>query len=690
MGAHRGHSPAGYGRTSTPPRRRCSIPDRTLASGLPVPHEVLMRVARPARYLDAEPNAVHKEHSPGLVKFVLCYPDVYDVGMSNMGLSLLYHVLNERSDALAERVFAPWPDMEAEMRGLGLPLFALESGRPVREFEFLGFSLQYELTFTNVLNLLDLARIPLFAADRGDGDPLVIGGGPCAFNPEPLAPFFDLFFLGEGEEGVGELVEAYSTWHRHLTAVPGGPTPGPGANGGRLEVLEALARVPGVYVPAFYDVAYNPDGTVGSIRPNRAGVPETVVKRVVADLSRHPIPPAPVVPFIETVHDRAAIEVMRGCARGCRFCQAGMVYRPVRERTGDEVLDGARAVLANTGYEEVSLASLSTCDWGPVADTIRDLVAEHGPGGVAVSLPSLRTDTFAVDLASKIREVRKTGLTFAPEAATARLRAVVNKGVTRDDLLEAARAAFRAGWDRLKLYYMVGLPTETDEDLEGIGEEAWEVRRVYEDRGEGTMATRRPLAMTISLATFIPKAHTPFQWQAQVTVEEAGRRIEVVRQNLHGSERAGSRGKRRPGIKVDWHDPEMSRLEAVLARGDRRLHAVILEAWRRGALFDSWREFFRPAAWEEAFRATGLDPAFYANRERSEDEVFPWDHLSSGVETRFLARERRKALAAEPTPDCRWSPCTGCGVCDATASDNLLAARAAQGLEGPAGGGRDP
>lgn len=645
-----------------------------------MPDDILMRVSHPIRYLDGEPNAVHKDHAPELVKFLLAYPDVYEVGMSNLGLRLLYGILNRRSDALCERVFSPWPDMEAEMRRLGLPLFALESGRPAAGFDFFGLSLQYELTYTNILNLLDLAGLPLLAADRRDGDPLVIGGGPCAFNPEPLAPFFDLIFLGEAEEAVGQLVETYAAWKRSAgSSAPAGagsaPKAGPAsAPGRRGELLEALARIPGVYVPAFYDVTYNAGGTVAEIRPTRPSAPAVVTKRAVKDLSAYPGPVEPIIPYLETIHDRAVVEVMRGCSRGCRFCQAGMIYRPVRERTRQETIEAARRILANTGYEELSLTSLSTCDWGPVAAALGDLVAEHGARGVGISLPSLRTDTFAVELAAKIQEVRKTGLTFAPEAGTSRLRAVINKGVTREDLLAAAGAAFAAGWDRLKLYYMIGLPTETDEDLAGIGEETREVRRIYEQRGTGGKVARRPLALAVSLATFIPKAHTPFQWEPQVTLAEAERRVDLARQAVTAGSGGNDRGRHRrwAGVKIDWHSPQQSRVEAVLARGDRRVHQAIFQAWKLGARFDGWTEHFDAGLWDRAFAAAGIDPEFFANRARPQDEVLPWSHLSGGVEPRFLRRELEKALAAEATPDCRWSPCTACGVCQATGTENRL------------------
>lgn len=616
---------------------------------LPLPDDVLLRVTKPARYLDGEPHAVHKDHDAVELTVALAYPDVYEVGMSNLGLRLLYQVLNDRPDTVAERVFVPWVDLADELRRLAIPLFALESGLPVRGFDLLGISLQYELTYTNVLELLDLSGIPLLAADRTMEHPLVVGGGPCAFNPEPVAPFFDLFFLGEAEEGIGDIADAYREWRRQ-------------AGGDRRRLLADLAQVPGVYVPSFYEVTYDAGGRVAAVTPNHPAAPPSVTKRMVNDLGRFPLPPRPVMPFIETIHDRAVVEVMRGCSRGCRFCQAGMIYRPVRERTADEVVKAARDIIGSTGYEEISLTSLSTCDWGPVAEVVRDLVAEHGPKGTGISLSSLRTDTFAVELASKIQEVRKTGLTFAPEAGTERLRAVINKGVTRQDLLDAAGAAFAAGWDRLKLYYMIGLPTETDDDLVGIAEEAGLVQAVYDQRGQGNMVSRRPLSLTVSLATFVPKAHTPFQWEAQITPDEARRRIAVVREAMAGGGRSSR--KRRPSVRLDWHDPVMARIEAVLARGDRRVARAVEAAWRSGARFEGWSEHFRPELWTEAFAAAGIDPSLYAGRERDLDEPLPWGHLSSGLEDRFLRRERERAMDGRATPDCRWEACSACGVCD--------------------------
>ena len=590
--------------------------------------DILPRVTKPARYTGGEFNAVIKDHSGVDVRFALAFPDIYEIGMSNLGLRILYHILNRRSDTAAERVFAPWVDMEEEMRRHGLPLFALESGRPVSEFDILGFSLGYELTYTNVLNMLDLGGIPVLAAERGEDCPLVIAGGCCAFNPEPMADFIDAFVVGEGEEVVHEIIEAFKQ-HRH---------------DGREILLRRLASVQGVYVPGLYEVSYKADGAIREIRPKHDGVPPVVAKRLVLDLDAAEYPDAPVIPFIETVHDRILLEVMRGCSRGCRFCQAGIIYRPVRERSAEKLIELADILSASTGYDEIGLLSLSTADYRGIEDLVRRLIERYEEQRIGLSLPSIRADAPCVDLASEIQKVRKSGLTLAPEAGTQRMRDAINKSVVEEDLLSAVQAAFRCGWKRIKLYFMIGLPGETDEDIVGIAHLASKVVKA------GRRMGIRP-AISLSVACLVPKPHTAFQWRAQDTIEEMERKQDVLKRAL-----------RNKHVSLSWHDARMSRLEAILSRGDRRLGKAILLAWRKGCRFDAWGERLDHEKWMESLDEAGLDPAFYANRRRDYAEVLPWDHINCGISKQFLMREDQRVEAGEVTPDCRLEKCAGCGV----------------------------
>ncbi|MDP2872195.1 MAG: TIGR03960 family B12-binding radical SAM protein [Bacillota bacterium] len=602
---------------------------------------LLAKVAKPARYLGDEHNSIHKDHSAVAVRFALGFPDVYEVGMSHLGLRLLYDVLNRRQDTACERVFAPWPDMGALMVQTGTRLWALESGRPVCEFDILGLSLQHELNFTNVLLMLDLAGIPLRSRDRGPEHPLVVAGGPAAFNPEPLAEFLDLVVIGDGEVTVGQLVDRWLA-----------------CGGDRRALLRELAgpgAPDGFYVPAAFEPEYMAGGTLAGV-PARPGARSTVRKAVLADLDESPSPDAPVVPFLDVVHDRITLEICRGCTRGCRFCQAGMIYRPVRERSLEQLLESASKQVRSTGHDEISLASLSAADYSRISGLAQSLVTAYGQRGVGISLPSLRTDSFSVALAGEIQKVRKSGLTFAPEAGTERLRRVINKNVTDQDLFSAVSTAFALGWDSVKLYFMLGLPTETDEDVLAIArlaEEVWSLhRRARPGRG---------LRLAVSCATLVPKAHTPFQWDGQTPREEVIRRQGLLR---------GAMGRK---VKLSWHDPDQSCLEAALARGDRRLAGVIERAYRLGCRFDAWDEEFRLDAWLEAFVAEGLDPAWYANRERATDEVLPWDHLDSGVTKEYLLREREAALRGLSTADCRSGTCSDCGVCATFGVETRLA-----------------
>ncbi|RJQ32938.1 MAG: TIGR03960 family B12-binding radical SAM protein [Peptococcaceae bacterium] len=599
---------------------------------------ILLEVQKPARYAGGEWNAVCKDWDGVKVRMAFAFPDVYEVGMSHLGLQILYGLVNSRPDSLMERVFAPWPDMEEKMRENKISLFTLESRRPVRDFDLVAFTLQYELTFSNVLNMLDLAGIPLRAGQRTGDYPLVIAGGPCAFNPEPLADFFDLFVIGEGEEVIGELLAVYLEGRsRGLT---------------REKLLLELAGVPGIYVPSFYKVDYNRDGSIRQVVPVRQGVPEKVVKRVVRDFDQAFFPVRPVVPSMGVVHDRIMLEVLRGCTRGCRFCQAGTIYRPVREKKTETLLRQAAGLVGHTGYEEISLASLSTGDYSRIYPLVTELLGQHGRRGINISLPSLRVDSFSVKLAEEVQKVRRSGLTFAPEAGTQRLRDMINKGVTEENLMEAVTAAFLAGWTAIKLYFMIGLPGETMEDLDGI------IRLARETLAKGRSAGAPPgrLRATVSASSFVPKAHTAFQWEPQSTLNELREKQAYLAGRLRGR-----------GLVFNWHDATASFLEAVFARGDRRLGRALEYAFQLGCRFDGWTEFFSFERWLKTFRRAGLDPSWYAYRHYEYDAVFPWDHIDTGVSKQFLALEHRRAMEGRTTPDCRFGACTDCGLCPALA-----------------------
>lgn len=596
---------------------------------------LLSRVSKPARYTGHEWNSIRKNHAEMDVTFALAFPDVYEVGMSHMGIKVLYHVLNQCPHVAAERVFSPWVDMEEEMRSAGIPLFTLESFRPVGEFDVIGFTLQYELSYTNILNMLDLSGVPLLAAERTEDHPFVIGGGPCAFNAEPVADFFDFFSLGESEESIIEIADCIAKWKKQ------------GKPGGRLGLLTEMAQFEGIYVPQFYDVTYHADGTVNSVTPNRPEAKQAIMKRIVEDLETIDYPTKPVMPYLDIVHDRASIELFRGCTRGCRFCQAGMLYRPVRERKQETLLKIAQELIDNTGYSEISLTSLSSADYSGLNELVRKLIHQFSDQGVSVSLPSLRIDSFSVELANEVQKVRKSGLTFAPEAGSQRLRDVINKGVTEQHLEDAVRSAFQAGWSTVKLYFMIGLPTETDEDIKGIADLAYQVLDIYRQ-----VKGRRGAKVTVSIASFVPKSHTAFQWFGQNEIAEIKRKQQYLRSLI-----------RDRSITYNYHDAETSYLEAVFARGDRRLSQVIVEAWKNGAKYDGWSEHFRYHVWLKAFTTVGIDPAFYANRERSVGEVLPWDHLDAAIDKKFLLAEYKQAVEEQFTADCRRDLCIACGVC---------------------------
>ncbi len=596
--------------------------------------EILLQVTKPARYIGNEINMVVKDKDSVDIRFAFCFPDVYEVGMSHLGLQILYYFLNRREDTYCERVFAPWFDMEEKMREYNMPLYALETGDPIKNFDFIGFTLQYEMSYTNIINMLDLAGIPIWSADRGENDPIIIAGGPCAYNPEPLADIIDIFYIGEGEVSYDKFLDIYKEHKK---------------NGGtKEEFFEKALEIEGIYIPKYYDVEYKENGEIKSFTPNHPKAPKKIKKVIVMDMDKVFYPEKQLVPLIEVVHDRVTMEVFRGCIRGCRFCQAGYVYRPVREKSPETLIECSKSLVANSGHEEISLTSLSTGDYTqfkPLAEGLLNLYADQS---INIALPSLRIDAFSLDLMQKVQEVRKSSLTFAPEAGTQRLRNVINKGLTEEEILRGSSLAFQGGWNRVKLYFMVGLPTETEEDLQGIVDLANKIVDKYHEIPKEERP--RPVSVVVSSSCFVPKPFTPFQWMPQATVTEFFAKQKYVKTHMTKKQ-----------VKFNYHEPELSSLEAVLALGDRRIGKLMVRAWELGAKFDGWSESFKYDKWMQAFEDVGLSKEFYANRTRSYDEILPWDHISIGIGKQFFINEAEKAKAAQITPNCR-EKCAMCGA----------------------------
>lgn len=601
--------------------------------------EILMSIEKPARYIGGEYNSVMKDKEQVDVRFCMCFPDVYEIGMSHLGIQILYDMFNRREDTWCERVYSPWPDLHKVMKEQHIPLFALESQDPLKEFDFLGITLQYEMCYTNILQVLDLAEIPIWSKDREKGDPIVIGGGPCSYNPEPIADFFDIFYIGEGETVYGDLIELYKIYkHSDMT---------------REEFLIKVSQIPGLYVPALYDVTYHEDGTIASFGPKYEEVPKTILKQVVTDMSSAVYPEKPVVSYMKVTQDRVVLEIMRGCIRGCRFCQAGMIYRPTRPKDVNVLKHYAEAMLDNTGQEEITFSSLSSSDYQSLPELTDCLIEKMDNNHVNISLPSLRIDAFSLDVMQKIQDIKKNSLTFAPEAGTQRLRNVINKGLTKENILNGSLQAFLGGWNKVKLYFMMGLPTETYDDITGIADLSEEISELYfanipKEKRDGRVM------VSASASYFVPKPFTPFQWAPMITPEEFQKRAYFVKDKFREA-------KNHKSLKFAYHEADITILEGLLARGDRKLCQVIYDVYQSGQIFDAWTEYFDKSNWDNALEKNHIDIGFYTYRDRSVDEILPWDFIDIGVTRKFMEKEWERAQAEVVTPNCRMQ-CSGCGA----------------------------